>query len=279
MNDLYFNKSLIPKNYSSWMSLLPNSINIKDLAIPGTHDSCAINFINYGLKNDYVKIRARNQRWSLDEQLQSGIRYLDLRPGYKGLIYHSKYITTLTFEEVFQILKIFLQSHPTETVILRIQFNYKTCQIEIEECKKLYMFFYLDKYSYLFYNGEEALPNLGKLRGKIFPIIEKFVYKNYMVWNNKNMILQDYYLLYGKREDALNLKKNSIKQYLFNQDNNKLIVNHCSAVGKYIYTTLLQIAYTTNKVPYDNQRFRGILPMDFPGELNIVHIINQNFEK
>ena len=50
-------------------------------------------------------------------------------------------------------------------------------------------------------------------------------------------------------------------------------------VGKYIYTTLLQIAYTTNKVPYDNQRFRGILPMDFPGELNIVHIINQNFEK
>ena len=261
------------------MSLLPDSINIKDLAIPGTHDTCAINFTDYGYKNEYVKIRARNQRWNLDQQLESGIRYIDLRTGYKGLMYHSIYITTMTLEQVFHILKNFLETHPTETIITRIQFNKYSCKIEIHDCLNFYIYSYLDKYSYLFYNGENPLPNLGQLRGKLFPIIDKFKYKNFMIWNNENMILQDYYILYGKRNEALKLKQNEILKYLYIKDKSKLVINHCSGVGKYIITSLLQVAYHTNQIPYKNKGFRGILPMDFPGELNIVHIIEQNFLK
>ena len=69
------------------MKYINNSINITSLAIPGTHNSCSDKFHNQ--TNSVVQSRMINQVWTINEQLNAGIRYFDLRPGYK-YIYHGK---------------------------------------------------------------------------------------------------------------------------------------------------------------------------------------------
>ena len=72
------------------------------------------------------------------------------------------------------------------------------------------------------------------------------------------------------------LTKSLVRKYMFNEDSNKLIINHCSAIGRGVLTTLKHVAYNINEVPFKENGFRGIFALDFPGEELINHIINQN---
>ncbi|HEY0781780.1 MAG TPA: hypothetical protein VGE98_04935, partial [Thermoanaerobaculia bacterium] len=62
-------------NRSTWMTQLPGFLKLRDLTIPGTHDSAALDgYVQYGVSVTQV--------WRIEHQLNSGVRFLDLRVGF-----------------------------------------------------------------------------------------------------------------------------------------------------------------------------------------------------
>ena len=135
--------SFTDENYSNWMSNLTNEKQLcplKDLVIPGSHDSGTF-FLDqtaeigpdepdmiHNLASVFGKL-AKNTvyNWSVTQnlniykQLTSGIRYLDLRialhPQKNELrIIHGLYGCAV--EEVLQDVRLFVNEHPKEVVLL-----------------------------------------------------------------------------------------------------------------------------------------------------------------
>lgn len=68
-----------------WMSALPDTTNLAALSIPGTHDTMSYNGdITWTL----TKPLAQTQTMSLYQQLEAGIRYIDIRAKDNLNIYH-----------------------------------------------------------------------------------------------------------------------------------------------------------------------------------------------
>ena len=261
-----------------WMYYLNDSIDIRKLSIPGTHDSCASIFLNSVISLWWIKVKCQCQIWSIQEQLVAGIRYFDLRPAGDGIIYHADGKTTYSMNSIFEIFKNFLNEHPSEGLIVRIQFQDKNYGDNIEQSKEKAIYKVLDKYNDFLYKDNDV-PSVGKLRKKIFVILENLEYKNLLIWDKNDLMeLQDYFRLEGVKKLEIEKKKNLVRDYLFNNNKDKLIINHCSAAGKRILTTKEYLAFAINKVPYKEVGFRGILIFDFPGEELINHVINQNKE-
>ena len=71
-----------------------------------------------------------------------------------------------------------------------------------------------------------------------------------LIWNNNNNLieLQDYYRLFGVRKFELDKKKDLVRKYMLNNNKEKLIINHCFAIGRGSLTTLKYVAYSSNHV-------------------------------
>ena len=275
-SDEPFNTSIkLPSNYTNWMKNLPDTMNTKLLSIPGTHDSCARNFLNETLAKQYY---LRCQNWDILSQLNAGIRYFDLRPGENFTIYH--YIHTLdNLNDTLETMVNFLNKYPSEFLIVRFQFQNHTCLTnEIEECKIKFTKPVFDKYINYFYEGND-FPMIGKIRGKIFPLIEYFTYENFLDWTkgiDNLFFLQDFYLLLNKKKD-IKLKKKLIYEYMYIKNLTKPVINHISAVPNYINSSMENLIILLNEVPFRYNNYRGIFPINFPSEELVRHIIEQNF--
>ncbi len=274
-SDEPFNSTFkLSSNYTNWMININNSISIKKLSIPGTHDSCARKFLNEELANQYY---LKTQNWDILTQLKAGIRYFDLRPGENFTIYHIIH-TIYNFDEVLEIMVNFLNEYPSEFLIVRFQFQNHTCltHLNIDECKEKFTKPILDKYINYFYRGND-FPNIGEIRGKIFPLIEYFKYENFTDWTEGTdnlFLLQDFYKL-GKKSD-IQLKRKLIYEYFYIKSDNKLIINHISAHSNMSKISTRYIRIRLNEIPYRYNNFKGVFPIDFPSEELIMHIINQN---
>ena len=98
-----------------WMNLLNDSILITDVSIPGSHNSCS-----YNTSFSFSKC----QTYNLEEQLNMGVRYLDLRFTLKNgklKMYHGWDNLNISFEECLNQIKHFLEEHPSEILLLRLQ--------------------------------------------------------------------------------------------------------------------------------------------------------------
>ena len=101
--------------------------------------------------------------WPIEDQLNSGIRYFDLRPSGDGILYYEDGQTQYTFRHVFVIFKKFLINHPTEELLVRIQFQEKFYGDNIEEYKEKVIYSVIDKFNeFLFKNNN--VPTMGELR-------------------------------------------------------------------------------------------------------------------
>lgn len=112
---------------SNWMgqlvaSLSPTStMTLRDMVLPGSHDSAS------GTIGPFKPFSAagRTQNYSAGQQLQAGIRYLDLRvaSSAKGgdilSIWHGC-LEGGNFEEVLQDIATFVQDHPKEFIVLEL---------------------------------------------------------------------------------------------------------------------------------------------------------------
>jgi hypothetical protein len=116
---------------TSWMSGIPLSLKLSQCTIPGTHDTgtWTLPELEYGVENN-----AKCQTLSLEEQLNAGIRFIDVRvtqatrngkPDFQ--IYHAHIDTGLWFStDILDVCKTFLANHPSETIIMSFKDEFGT---------------------------------------------------------------------------------------------------------------------------------------------------------
>ena len=108
-------RQLIPTRLQNWMQEVEDNRLVCKMSIPGTHDTAA----------DTGDGWTKTQEKSIKEQLKSGIRFLDIRLGYKdGVIKlcHGSVVFNKTLtEDVLRTTADFLRDHPSETVIMTLK--------------------------------------------------------------------------------------------------------------------------------------------------------------
>ena len=106
-----YNQTGITKN--DWMGTIPGNVRFSMLSIPGTHDAATSSTSSV----------ARTQSLTIAQQLEAGVRALDLRPGFTSSnleIFHGLVSTGVTLSAALDATKSFLKNHPTETVFILI---------------------------------------------------------------------------------------------------------------------------------------------------------------
>jgi len=119
----YYEDWYHPIRLDNWMAQIPGSRLIKDISIPGTHDSGSS-----GVKSPFIS-HARCQSMIISRQLESGIRYIDVRIKEKSgvyKIYHGSNSVLsadcyLSLTDVLTMIKAFLKSNPSEVIIMRLR--------------------------------------------------------------------------------------------------------------------------------------------------------------
>lgn len=153
--DSAFSAEQVEDLSSQWMSFLSDSLSVKDLTIPGSHDSGAAR--NFAL--------SQTQSSSVSEQLEMGIRGLDIRCKVNGSggfdIYHGMISQNLTFDEVLDACKSFLAAHPGETILMSVK-EEDDSNAAFESVLRSY----IERDSNLWYTGS-TFPKLETVRGKI----------------------------------------------------------------------------------------------------------------
>lgn len=103
----------------SWMSEVADSTKLSEISIPGTHGSMALHGASFLDEN-----LTRNQTMSLPQQLNSGIRYVDMRVKRvkdSFAMYHGIVNQKAVFEDVLKDAIQFLKDYPTETILMRLK--------------------------------------------------------------------------------------------------------------------------------------------------------------
>ncbi|MEU2832791.1 phosphatidylinositol-specific phospholipase C [Streptomyces lavendulae] len=142
-----------------WMAGLADSTPLQRMTIPGTHDSGAT---KGGL---YVAC----QNTSIAQQLDSGIRFLDVRCRVTGgsfAIHHAAFFQDLMFGDVLVACWNFLAAHPSETVLMRVKQEYSE---ESDATFRAVFDDYLDHRGWrpLFRIADTLPVSLGQARGKV----------------------------------------------------------------------------------------------------------------
>ncbi|RFU34620.1 hypothetical protein B7463_g1707, partial [Scytalidium lignicola] len=118
---MWFSRNLLDYDMDSWMSNVPDDTLLSNMTIPGTHDTCAQSHIPF----------VRTQYLSVAQQLDAGIRFLDLRCRVHDdgelYMYHGgipiNLPTFLKLEFVMNEVFTFMTKDnrpPTETVLISI---------------------------------------------------------------------------------------------------------------------------------------------------------------
>jgi len=119
---------------TDWLSMVKDETKVCKLTIPGTHDTMTgMGFYQPTLK--YVfNMTAISQVSTLDEQMENGLRFFDIRPvvsidtlatdpAKKQIMRLTHGISEIdyTFEQTIDDLQAFLKAHPTEFFICKLQ--------------------------------------------------------------------------------------------------------------------------------------------------------------
>ncbi|ORT58912.1 phosphatidylinositol-specific phospholipase C [Streptomyces sp. CB03238] len=141
-----------------WMARFPGDTPLWALTIPGTHNS--------GAPAGGLWVACQNT--SIAQQLDSGIRFLDIRCRVTGdafAIHHGAYYQNQMFGDVLIACRAFLAAHPSETVLMRVKQEHSE---DSDATFRRVFDLYLDAKGWrpLFRIGD-GLPTLGEARGKV----------------------------------------------------------------------------------------------------------------
>ncbi|MBE9030096.1 phosphatidylinositol-specific phospholipase C, partial [filamentous cyanobacterium LEGE 11480] len=142
----------------NWMSRISGNKKLSQLSLPGTHDTMS----RYG--GDIPK----TQSMTLPQQLQSGIRVLDIRNRHiknAFAIHHGPVFQKAMFGDVLNQARAFLRRNPSETILMRVKPEHTATgnTRSFEATFKNYK----TRYPGLFYTGSSDDPRLKAVRGKI----------------------------------------------------------------------------------------------------------------
>lgn len=158
---------------SDWVSRIPDGTRINELAIPGTHDAAAW--------THYSNIRSSTpgtwaQRQSITEQLDLGVRALDLRVGWSlGFgwsigMYHGPIYLNLTLQSVLTDVKNWLDQHKNEFVMLIFQQQGKLAKGDLSKEVRQMVHATFGTAWYQVFAGQNEWPEVGKVRGKVLAL-------------------------------------------------------------------------------------------------------------
>ena len=128
----------------NWMSYFQNK-SIHELVIPGSHDSFAYDFKILGpnesgmprIANLFIKLWAKCQSKTIYEQLLMGIRYFDIRiTKYNGEYYTIHSLIAVPVNQILHDILLFIDTFPTEKIILDFNHLYIDDVKEFEEYLK-----------------------------------------------------------------------------------------------------------------------------------------------
>ncbi|GIZ39840.1 hypothetical protein CKM354_000320700 [Cercospora kikuchii] len=142
----------------SWMSKLDDGAPVSSLSIPGTHDSAA-----YTQPWPFVA----TQNMDFAQQLDSGIRYFDLRCGLVhdvAEMVHGSYLLRLKLRDVLRVLYEWLDGHLTEGLVVQIKEDRKAEQSNMHFAQAVYENISARPERWRIAN---TTPCVGELRGKI----------------------------------------------------------------------------------------------------------------
>ena len=257
-------------DYASWMKKLDDSTSLRNINMPGSHDSMALYSI--------ADLAGQCQSLSLEDQLNLGVRFIDIRlqlNNNKLKVVHGIVDERASFNDVTSVVESFLEKNPSEMIIMSIkeEADAKSSSISFEDSLKTY----LDKEVYL---KEKALPShLGDVRGKVILLSR---YSNptigvpaYDGWEDSTSFTlpNDIYV-----QDTYKIKSSSDKQdeiiKCFKEEGHALKINFLSAYKtgyippSYAPSAALDINPWINEVisKYDD---RGIVLYDFINEENM----------
>lgn len=159
---------------ASWMSNLKDETPLAALSIPGTHNSPT---------HHAALPSVRCQAVSVKEQLNNGIRFLDIRvqpqdpnnPAAEGLILvHSAFPVSLTghkyFRDLVNHVTTFLEANPSETIIMSVKREGVGRSTDQQLSQILNHHYTQDSARWFTAN---RIPALGEVRGKIV-VIRRF---------------------------------------------------------------------------------------------------------
>ena len=101
--------------HSSWMRDIPDDVRVTELSIPGTHDTCSVDgLLGFG----------KTQNLDLDDQLNAGIRFLDIRLSHYRdnlFVHHDVVHMGKSYADVLDICINFLSEHPSEAIFMSVK--------------------------------------------------------------------------------------------------------------------------------------------------------------
>ena len=304
----------LPTPATDWLSMVRDETKVCKLTIPGTHDTMTgMGFYQPVLKYIF-NTTAISQVSTLEEQMNSGLRFFDIRPVVSTDTIAKKKILRLThgiselditFEWTIDQLQSYLKAHPTEFFIVKLQFDNG-----FEDQKDLYTLLsnvlHMSKYQGLFVDNWRPDITVGEMRSKIlwlsrydlrpfnaafhYPIVDinPEAQRNCGMYNMTDTTLtaklykQDYYKtttekrMRNKQKTVIDMMHTAREATVGDED--IWIVNHCSA-----YTEVSPRGYITNAsnlhplVIDDLQMYEGtvgIIPMDMACHDYVHCIIN-----
>ena len=173
----YSHDSTIGYTNKDWMSKLPDEITLSSLSIPGTHDTMAYQ-ITHDLNCPIIKHdEMQAQTMNLENQLNSGIRVIDIRLYHIGHVFrlhHGSCFLGTYFDDVLDVVTDFLAENDEETILMRVK-QEKTDTTYFAQDFEWYVNQFGDN---MVWRGTSDNPTLGEVRGKIV-ILDNFANGKY----------------------------------------------------------------------------------------------------
>lgn len=208
----YSHDSSVNLNKQNWMAGLSDELTINELSIPGTGNS-----MSYGKYTDFTL----TQSMSLENQLNSGIRFLDLTLSHTGdtklQVYTGLTNLNVTLIDVIKRVVDFLNKNNEEVILIKVT----------EKSSESGNFAYAIKRSieeaglsdYIFDGSKSKNPTLGESRGKII-LLADYAGNNWRAISYRNnSSIQD--INYLNTNWDLYSKWEKVKQHLINTNTNK----------------------------------------------------------
>ncbi|MFL9994168.1 phosphatidylinositol-specific phospholipase C [Paraburkholderia sediminicola] len=149
-----------------WMSTLSDDFALNQLTLPGSHDSCA-----YTVEDSLAK----TQGATLVEQLEHGVRVLDIRCRHEGDVFHINHARIplgLMFDDVIAACAGFLARHPGECIVMSVK-----DECGDQDCTRSFaqtFGSYIERYAEVRWYLGDTIPRLGDVRGSIV-LLRRFV--------------------------------------------------------------------------------------------------------
>jgi 1-phosphatidylinositol phosphodiesterase len=249
---------------ADWMGGLPDTLSLLHTTIPGTHDSCCTNPAN-GTEWSHT------QNWGITEQLQRGVRFLDIRAN--GLqdhlddsfgIYHAAFYQGVTFDGVLAQCREFLQQHPGETIVMRLKKEDGTNN-DVGARFKDVLNVYLDTKGWRpWFLLTDRVPSLGEARGRIVLIAQ---FDNDFL-SNEWFSLQDIYQGLSLPSQKTAKVTRQFDNATADQDSALMYINFTSYAGggwpKVNADAIMPGVQSYLAGRLSDRTHLGVVPMDFP---------------